>query len=178
MDHDGSETGLRWLRQVMQRYERPLVSFAAHLVGNRELARDLVQDTFERLCHADQELVRDQVGAWLFRVCRNRALDVIKKEGRMRQVGNERLEAEPGKGPSPSAVAEARQELGHALQQLATLPENQQEVVRLKLQAGLSYREISEVTGHTVSNVGVLLHTALRTLRQRLGAQNDSGRVS
>lgn len=53
-------------------------------------------------------------------------------------------------------------------QQLARLSDNQQEVVRLKFQAGLSYKEIAEVTGLTVTNVGYLLHTALSTLKERI----------
>jgi RNA polymerase sigma-70 factor (ECF subfamily) len=40
--------------------------------------------------------------------------------------------------------------------------------VRLKFQAGLSYREISRVTELSVSNVGYLIHTAIRTLRRQL----------
>ena len=159
---------LDWLRSVMQRYERPLVSFAAHITGSLELAREVVQDTFERLCAADLAQIEPRQAAWLFRVCRNRALDVSKKEGRMRQMDNKQIEVQGSAASSPAAVAEARQQLGQVAQVLASLPESQQEVVRLKIQADLSYREISEVTGHTVSNVGVLLHTALTTIRQRL----------
>ena len=59
----------------------------------------------------------------------------------------------------------------HVLKLLERLPENQQEVVRLKFQAGLSYREISGVTQLSVSNVGYLLHTALATLRKQLTAE-------
>jgi RNA polymerase sigma-70 factor (ECF subfamily) len=48
------------------------------------------------------------------------------------------------------------------------LPANQQEVIRLKFQSGLSYREISRVTGLTVSHVGVLIHTGLKSIRIKL----------
>jgi RNA polymerase sigma-70 factor (ECF subfamily) len=44
-------------------------------------------------------------------------------------------------------------------------------VLRLKFQHELSYREIAEKTGLSVSNVGFLMHTALRALRQRLAEQ-------
>jgi len=54
---------------------------------------------------------------------------------------------------------------------LAALPLNQREVVRLKFQNGLSYQEISRVTSLTVTNVGFLLHTALKTIRHQLQAE-------
>jgi len=44
-------------------------------------------------------------------------------------------------------------------------------VLRLKFQEGLSYREIAAITDVSVSNVGFLLHTALKTLRGRLGGE-------
>ena len=46
------------------------------------------------------------------------------------------------------------------------LPDNQQEVIRLKFQNDLSYREISEITGLSVSNVGFLLHVGIKRLRE------------
>ena len=47
---------------------------------------------------------------------------------------------------------------------------NQQEVIRLKFQDDLSYREISRITTLSVSNVGFLIHTGIKTLRQRVRA--------
>lgn len=49
---------------------------------------------------------------------------------------------------------------------LDRLPDNQQEVIRLKFQNDLSYREISEITGLSVSNVGFLLHVGIKRLRE------------
>jgi len=51
---------------------------------------------------------------------------------------------------------------------LVTLPPNQEEVIRLRLGAGLSYKQIAEVTGLTVTNVGFLMHTGLKSLREKL----------
>ena len=70
--------------------------------------------------------------------------------------------------PSPAVEAERRESISDVLRLLATLPKNQQEVVRLKFQNGQSYQEISNITNLTVSNVGFLIHTAIKTLRQRL----------
>ena len=53
---------------------------------------------------------------------------------------------------------------------LKTLPANQQEVIRLKFQESMSYQEISAVTGHSVSHVGVLLHEAMKEVRRKMKA--------
>ena len=50
---------------------------------------------------------------------------------------------------------------------VATLPPRQQEVLQLKFQSDLSYEQIAEITKTNANNVGVLIHTALKTLRQR-----------
>ena len=51
---------------------------------------------------------------------------------------------------------------------LAHLPDRQKEILRLKFQCGLSYREIGEITSVSTSNVGYLIHTAIRTIREEL----------
>ena len=67
---------------------------------------------------------------------------------------------------APGDVAEQKDSMARVLQQLDRLPDNQQDVIRLKSQNELSYREISEITGLTVSNVGFLLHIGLKRLRE------------
>ena len=67
---------------------------------------------------------------------------------------------------TPDAAAEQKDSMARVLQQLDRLPDNQQDVIRLKFQNELSYREISEITGLTVSNVGFLLHVGLKRLRE------------
>ena len=52
-----------------------------------------------------------------------------------------------------------------------TLPERQQEIVRLKFQNGLSYREISRITEMSVSNVGVTLHNAIKAIRKQINPE-------
>lgn len=65
-----------------------------------------------------------------------------------------------------------RHESGHeVLRLVGNLPDNQQEVIRLRFQGGLSYKDIAAVTGLSVGNVGFLLHTAIATLRGRLKAE-------
>ena len=88
----------------------------------------------------------------------------------MRPLTEVDLAVRPGDAPSPAAEAERRETTSEVLRLLAGLPPNQREVVRLKFQNGLSYQEISSVTHLTVTNIGVLIHTAIKTLRKQLQA--------
>ena len=67
------------------------------------------------------------------------------------------------------AAAETRKSetIRSLLELVEQLPGRDKEIVTLKFQQGLSYREISDVTGLTVSNVGYVLHHALKELKQR-----------
>ena len=81
--------------------------------------------------------------------------------------------------PAPAGAAtkcDGAAGIESGVQRLVTqLPERQQEAVRLKFQGGLSYREIADVMDTTVNNVGVLLHTAIKSIRGQLaGAGADA----
>lgn len=158
-----------WVREAVARFEAPLLRYAARFTDDLDRARDVVQDTFLRLCAQPRADVDGHLAEWLFTVCRNRALDVVRKESRMNTTSTP-LEGARSREPGPPAVMERNETVGRILQLLRTLPGKQQEVIRLKFQEGLSYKEISGVTQLTVSHVGVLIHTGLKTLRSRLDA--------
>ena len=70
--------------------------------------------------------------------------------------------------PRPDETSARRDSESHLPRLLASLPERQQEAIRLKFQQNLSYRQIAEVLQITESNVGFILHTALKSLRHEL----------
>jgi RNA polymerase sigma factor (sigma-70 family) len=154
-----------WFRTMIAQYEQRLVRYARRITGNHESARDVVQDAYLRLWNLDGE-VPENITAWLFQVCRNRALDVLRKDKKMIHMTADDM-AMAGCQPEPEETG-----LG---QELKRLPENQQEVIRLKFQEGLSYREISEVTGLSVSNVGYLLHIGIKNLRDAMTSRIKTG---
>ena len=169
-----SDRNANWVRSALHRYEAPLTRYAYAITGDLEGARDVVQDTFLRLCSQSSAQLNEHLAPWLFKVCRNRALDVRKKEARRKTFAQSHTESQQSPEPLQSAELERNETLRHVLEQLSALPENQGEVLRLKFQNDLSYREISEVTGLSVSNVGFLIHRGLRSLRQKLG-RNPGG---
>lgn len=155
--------------QLLQRFEIPLLQYATRIIGDRERARDVVQETFVQLQRGKREQLDHAPAKWLFTVCRNRALNVCRKEKRMTYLDQEILESREAAEPAPSEQLEQKEAAGFLLRIVGTLPPRQQEVLQLKFQNDLSYQEIAEITKLSVSNVGVLIHNALKTLRQRYG---------
>jgi RNA polymerase sigma-70 factor (ECF subfamily) len=157
-----------WITSLVRRYERPLCSYAFSLLRNLEWARDAVQDTFLRLCGQKPEKLKNREAPWLFRVCRNRSLDILRKENPMQALSDPQEAELTSEERSPDEQA-VHSDLGRLLPRfLSTLPKNQQEVIRLKFQQQLSYREIARCTQLSESNVGFLLHTGLKTLREQM----------
>ena len=161
-----------WVRAALRQYEGPLTRYAARLTGDLERARDVVQDTFVRLCAEDPSRLNGRLAEWLFTVCRNRALDVQRKECRMTTLSEIELESCTNGELSPASALEQQEDASRVLRLLDSLPQNQQEVVRLKFQNDLTYQEISRITKLSVSNVGFLLHTAIKTIRRKLQAES------
>ena len=159
----------RWVGGVVEQYEGPLVRYAAQIVGDVERGRDVVQDTFLRLCKQDREQLDGHLVEWLYTVCRNRALDVRRKEQRMKTMTTEQAALQESPDAGQAATTEQQDTTARVLQSVDRLTENQREVVRLKFQSGLSYKEIAAVTELSVSNVGYLIHTAIKKLRAELG---------
>ena len=74
-------------------------------------------------------------------------------------------------GDTEIAVApdlDDRQTVSQILQVVETLPKNQREVIYLKFQCDLSYKEISDITRLSVTNVGFLIHSAVRAIRKQM----------
>ncbi len=163
---DMVQTQEQFIEWALKEYERPLIGYAQGFVHDWERARDVVQDTFIRLCQQDVAKVRDGVKTWLFTVCRNRALDVLRKDSRLVEMDEKKLGKIPANTVSASSLLE-KEEMHQRLEMyLQRLTPNQREVVVLKFQQGLSYEEISRVTGLSNGNVGFLLHNALKRLRE------------
>jgi RNA polymerase sigma-70 factor (ECF subfamily) len=154
-----------WVRGAVARFEGPLTLYASRLMRDPEAARDVVQETFLKLCAADRPTVEDHLAEWLFTVCRNRALDVLRKEQRMSQLREEQVHRCLSTDPAPLETIEQKELGRRVLELLEILPANQREVLRLKFQNGFSYQEISRISGHSISNVGYLIHAGVKTLR-------------
>ena len=127
-----------WIWAAVRRYEEPLVLYAARLLGDSESARDVVQETFLKLCTQQRRDIEGHLAEWLFSVCRNQALDLRRKEKRMTPLTASETEMRAGEAAAPPDPIERSEYTAQVFAALGTLPENQQEVIRLKFQHGLS----------------------------------------
>ncbi len=106
-----------WVSDAVVRFEGPLTLYASRLLHDAESARDVVQETFLKLCASERSSIEGHLAEWLFTVCRNRALDVLRKEQRMSQLREEQVLRCLSPGPAPLEAAE-RQELGERVLEL------------------------------------------------------------
>ena len=159
-----------WIHAALERYEGPLVAYATRLLdGDLERARDSVQETFLRLCNQRRDAVENHLAEWLYTVCRNQTLDVRRKESRMSELNG--VELPVAACDAATTAVDVRDSADHVLSKLCALPPKQQEVLRLKFQHGLSYKEIGRVMDETVGTVGWLIHTGIRNLRGELASE-------
>jgi RNA polymerase sigma-70 factor (ECF subfamily) len=86
------------------------------------------------------------------------------------------LAERPGPAVAPLERLAAAEQESRLLAAIEALPARQREMVHLKFARGLKYREIAEVTGTTVGNVGSVLHTALNRLRALLDGAPEEAR--
>lgn len=159
------------IKALVDEHQNGLIRYAYRLLRSRELAQDVVQDAFLRYLRKPLDYGEPrQRAAWLYKVTHNLCIDLVKRESRRGEIYN-RLELPTvTKLPVVEIFASERWERLDRL--LEGLSDNQRSVVLLFFQEGLSYKEISEVTGLSMSNVGMLLHRALKKLRSLIEEEN------
>jgi len=152
---------------LVSEYERPLLRYAARILRDQHAAQDIVQDTFIRLFKRWREpwVPSPQLAGWLYRVAHNCAVDYVRKESRKRLLHQqEALEKSDSEPPRRGAAFEISERAELAVSALKTLSLREQQLVVLKVYEGKTYKEISEITGLTTSNVGYILHHSMKKM--------------
>ncbi|MBT3194498.1 MAG: sigma-70 family RNA polymerase sigma factor [Verrucomicrobia bacterium] len=156
------------MEKIVSQHETALLRYAARLVNSPTAAQDVVQNVFIKLFknwdgHSQPS---DKLKSWLFRVTHNEAVDLIRRESRLKVLhekhAEERREDTCPDGHNCPPSHEERK--ATVLTHLKRLHPREQQIVLLRLEQGLSYRDISEITGRSEGNVGNILHHAIRKL--------------
>jgi RNA polymerase sigma factor (sigma-70 family) len=168
------------LTEAIGREQGRLRNFIRRRVGDEADAEDILQDVFYELLEAYRLMKPiEQVGAWLYRVARNRIIDRFRKKkplplsatGEPEDEGGDRLSLEELL-PSPDAGPEASYARSILLEELDAaledLPEEQREVFVAHEINGISFQQLSAETGVGVSTLLSRKHRAVLHLRRRL----------
>jgi len=144
-----TSTRLEWIGSAIDLYQGRLIRFAARITGDVESARDVVQDTFLRLCREDVEHVRDTFRHGCSASAGTARSNVRKKEGPLQTLDDALTPAREDRRPIHTRSSKRVMTRGACWPRSAPCPRRKQEVLRLRFQEELSYKEISGVTGHT-----------------------------
>src|ERR1700719_3062470 len=97
--------------ELLRRFEVPLLQYATQITGNRERARDVVQETFIKF-QRNGTVAPEKAATWLFTVCRNGALNVCRKEKRLMFLDEELIESRESEQPLPHEQLEQKEAAG------------------------------------------------------------------
>ena len=153
---------------LFERYHDRVFAFALRLTHDRHTAEDLAQRAFLNLWRRPPPGTgRAAFRTLIFTVVRNEALNELKRRGRRRLAPiDERDERDPGEGPAEDT---ARRDAAAQVQAaLATLPDEERELVLLREAEGLTFREVCDVTGLTRDTVRWRLARGLERLKRAL----------
>jgi RNA polymerase sigma-70 factor, ECF subfamily len=156
----------RALSELYDRYSRPVYATGVRLLGDAHLAEELVQDAFTSVWQAAASFdpSRASFATWLYRVTRNRAVDLNRRrQARPQSAGENPLRAVPS-GPEPEASVDG----WDVARALSRIPEKHREVLTLAYFEGLSQREISQRTGVPLGTIKSRTTAALKRLHRSL----------
>lgn len=157
-----------WIEYVINRFSRGLIRYSKAIVKDQEVAKELVQDCLLKLLENDTTEVRAYVQAWLYRECRNRSIDYWRRQQKSQALTPEMEESLVLIGPNQLDEIETRADIEQLRKNIGRLSAREQEIVWLKFNDGLSYKEIAEVMSLTPTNVGFILSQAVTRLRDSL----------
>lgn len=153
---------------TLQEYNRAVDEFSDRIyrfilksIGDEERAKDIVQDTYEKLWRNISGLEYKKVKSWLFSTSYNTMIDIIRKEKRM--VVSEEV-------PECAQAYDGYSDLNEVLHNcLEKLPDNWKSVLLLRDYEGYSYLEISKITGQTEAQVKTNIYRGRMAMRKMIG---------
>jgi len=159
-------------RLIFDRYARPIISFIYDMIGQRDLAEELTQETFVR-AYKNLKALRDdsKLSTWLFGIAKNVARESLRYKHRETDkigIDDDRvIELSDGKLPPDRALLD--KELSGVIQHaLGTLDHDKRLVFTLKVFQQRSYEEIAEITGSSIPKLKTDLHRARAEMRRRI----------
>lgn len=166
--------------ELVDRYSGRIYGYLYRMVGNREDARDLAQETFLRIYSNLHNFNLGQpFRPWLYRIATNLAIDLLRKRRPVVELdaplfpGEElRLELVE-QGPGPAEQQERAELAAYLTQKVEELPPNYRSAILLRHGHDLSYQEIADILQVPVSTIKTRLFRAREALRLKLSEERS-----
>jgi RNA polymerase sigma-70 factor (ECF subfamily) len=162
--------GMRDFERCYAEHAEPLLRFVTFRVGDREIAQDVVADTFERVLRSKARFDprKSSEKTWIYGI----ALNLVRDHARREQVAARAFEQAvvPAGAGSNRLVPELVADRDEVRRALMVLPDAEREVVALRFGADLTMPEIAKVIGEKLSTVEGRLYRGLNKLRVELNA--------
>jgi len=147
---------------AVHQHTNQLYGFALRFMRNREDARDVVQDVFEKLWVHRKKVEFPKAKAWLFTSAHHAMINMINRKQRMQFPGDENL---PDSARKEVSFFESGQVVDRAVN---ILPPLQRSIILLRDLEGYSYEEIGEILSLSSSQVKVYLFRARNKIKKQL----------
>lgn len=153
-----------WLEEMYEKYKQELFRFLFVILRDTQAAEDALQDTFFKAY-----LHRSSVGnmqyekAWIYKIARNTAYDMLRKKKREFPIEKEQLESTLEKNGKSVDMDSSLM----YLEMIAELNKTEQEIVSLKIIGGLNYKDIGQVLHMTTASVKKRYERALHKLKEK-----------
>ena len=155
--------------ELVRRYESRVLNFAHRALNDRALAEDLSQEVFVRAYRSLGRFRQDRkFRPWLMAIAANRIRDHLKSRGRRQEVTWDLSQTEKSRESDPLDRAAARQLLNRLETRIQALPEETQEILRLRFKLGLDYDEVAETMGLALGTVKSRISRTRVLLRKSL----------
>jgi RNA polymerase sigma-70 factor, ECF subfamily len=165
-------------RLIVDRYQRFILNTCNKFVYDKETAEDLTQEVFIEIYKSINLFRMDsKLSTWIYRIAITKSLDLLKSRKRKKRsavlkslFGDDNME-EKISAPeelNPQRELENQERFKILLLALNKLPENQRVAFTLSKYDELSYQEIADILGTSISAVESLIHRAKINLKKKL----------
>mgnify|MGYP000913848468 CR=1 FL=1 len=162
----------------VRRHERDTIAFASKLLGDADAARDVAQDVFIKIARMPKHFEKRATGSnfrgLVLKMAHDRCVDTLRRRAAEKRALEKKASADAATGnasvsPDDALLNAERSARLHAA--ISELPDRTREILLLKSFDGWSYGKIAGSLGITPSNVGFILHQAMKELGDRLGKE-------
>ncbi|HOP05771.1 MAG TPA: sigma-70 family RNA polymerase sigma factor [candidate division Zixibacteria bacterium] len=165
-------------QRLVELYQNQVINICYRFVRDKTDAEDLAQETFiEVYFSINRFRQQSSLGTWIHRIAVSKSLDLLKQYSRLKRGGGSqgtvRLDARAVDIPAPSwtgpdRILEDKESLDILTQALNSLPKKQHVALILSTYDGMTYQEIADTLGTSLSAVESLIYRARENLKKKL----------